>query len=106
MSAQQGWKGEVEAAIGGDVEILVKALKEELAGVAIDIDAPSKPEGEWWLDISLGDFSASVAWRPEFGFGVFTSEPGFGDRPDEVFREPETTCRRLRQLAALALDKE
>lgn len=106
MSAQQGWKGEVEAAIGGDVEILVEALKQELPGVAIEVDAPGRPGGEWWLDISLGSFSAGVAWRPEFGFGVFTSEPGLGDRPDEVFREPVTTCRRLCQLAALAPDKE
>lgn len=65
------------------------------------IDAPADPNGEWWVDLSLGDFSTNVAWRSSRGFGIFTSDKdAYGDRPDETYREPEQAAKRIRQLAA------
>lgn len=64
-----------------------------------DVDAPSDPKGEWFIDLSVGEFDTSVSYRPGVGFGVFTSEAVFGARPDEIYREPHQAAIRLRQLA-------
>ena len=73
--------------------------------VRSEIDEPADPNGEWWIDLSFGGFSTNVAWRSNRGFGIFTSVgDAYGDRPDEIYREPEQAAKRLRQLAARAKD--
>lgn len=83
------------------VSRFIELLKREFPEIAIDVDAPKNPDGEWWLDISVGDFTTAVAWRPAFGFGLFTSEEsGFGDKPNEVYRDVELAYRRICKLEA------
>jgi hypothetical protein len=76
----------------------VTALKAAIPKSSIDIDRPDDSRGEWWLDIAHEDFRSSVAWRPERGFGVFTSGRGYMDKPDEVYRSPDLATKRVQQL--------
>ncbi len=64
-----------------------------------EIDAPSDPNEEWFIDLAIGELNTIVSYRPEFGFGVYTSVPDFGARPDEVYRDPRKAAIRLHQLA-------
>jgi transcriptional regulator with XRE-family HTH domain len=64
------------------------------------VDVPADPSGEWWIDLSLGGWETSVAWRPGLGFGLFAASEGdYGERPDEIYRNPELAAERLLQLA-------
>jgi len=73
-------------------------LAEVIPGIEIEVDQPTDAQGEWWFDVVHDGFRSSVAWRPDHGFGVFTSSPGFGDRPDEIYRPPALAAKRLGQL--------
>jgi DNA-binding XRE family transcriptional regulator len=82
-----------------DIDEFIKLFRQDCVDATVAVDAPDNPNGEWWLDIVAGKFVERVAWRPAFGFGIFTSEnDGFGDRPDEVYRRPEDASARLLQL--------
>ncbi len=76
-----------------------KCLAEVIPDVEVEIDRPANARGEWWLDVACDGFHSSVAWRPDHGFGVFTSPPGFGEKPDEIYRPPALAAKRLGQLA-------
>ncbi|HEX3364574.1 hypothetical protein [Phenylobacterium sp.] len=80
---------------------LLHVLRSEIV-VGVEVDRPADPAGEWWLDFDLDGMSASVSWSKARGFGLFTREDdvGIGDRPDELFREPQQASLRLLQLAA------
>lgn len=65
-----------------------------------EVDAPDDPAGEWWIDLRIGLFEISVAWRADQGFGIFTSnDVDYGARPDEVYWESALAAKRLAQLA-------
>jgi hypothetical protein len=76
----------------------IEVVSAQLPGLSIETDAPSDPAGEWFVDLTLDGFRSNVAWRPSFGFGLFTSEAGYGDRPNEIFRTPELAARRISQM--------
>jgi len=74
------------------------SLRETMPDAIVDVDRPRDPKGEWWIDISCGDFLSSVAWRESFGFGVFTSQASFAERPDEIYKRPDHAAKRLCQI--------
>lgn len=80
------------------IRVFVEALSSKLPTCSIKLDEPLDPKGEWFIDISCGEFRPNIAWRPLFGFGFFTAETGFGDLPNEVFRKPELAVLRVQQL--------
>lgn len=77
----------------------IDALQRE-AAVAFEIDEPSSPEGEWWIDLELDGLSQNVLWKPSFGFGIYTDETGFGGRPHEIYKNATEASARVLQLAA------
>lgn len=77
---------------------LLDALRAEGLSVQADIDAPETGEGEWWADIVLDGWKATVSWRAATKFGVYTSEDGFGFKPDEVYADVGKAALRLLQL--------
>jgi hypothetical protein len=78
----------------------IEAASTQIPGLSIETDAPSDPAGEWFVDLSLDGFRTQVAWRPSFGYGLFTSGVAYGDRPNEIFRTAELAARRLSQMYA------
>lgn len=76
----------------------IAGISAQLPGLSIETDAPSDPAGEWFVDLTLDGFRSNVAWRPSFGFGLFTSKAEYGDRPNEIFRTPELAARRISQM--------
>ena len=83
------------------VQQLKRMLEAELPGIRVSIDEPRTRDGEWWLDLAVENVELAVAWRPKFGFGLFEGAE-YGARPSEIYREPKSTCVRIKQLVASA----
>jgi hypothetical protein len=81
------------------IEMVIEGLKQETR-LAFEIDRPADTAGEWWLDLEVDGMPTNVSWQSGRGFGVFTSEPGFGGRPNELYEEPRDAVVRLLQMAA------
>lgn len=77
----------------------IEALQSEVS-VAYEIDAPSNPEGEWWVDLEIDGMRSNVLWTPTLGFGVFIDEGSYGTRPQEIYKKPAEASARILQLAA------
>lgn len=80
------------------IEAFVLHTTTAVPGSTVTIDAPRNPDGEWFIDVSAGDFQTAVAWRSAHGFGFFTAPSGYGDRPNEVFKSDVMAGMRLKQL--------
>ena len=100
MLAQQTRQTEAVAAVTTPSDILgfVELVRGTYHDVTVDLDAPGTETGEWWIDVSADGFRTTLLWTMDHGFGVFTSEPGYGDRPDECYRNHERLFRRFSQL--------
>jgi hypothetical protein len=68
---------------------MAQQIERELSTARVELDAPDKPTGEWFLDINHEGHTAVVQWREGEGFGISSSQltPGFGEAADE--REPD-----------------
>lgn len=69
------------------IEELDKLVSARFPSAFTRLDAPSNPEGEWWLDIRDRGRTINVQWSPGRGFGVTASAfpAGYGDGPEETF---------------------
>ena len=78
--------------------------------VVISLNEPLNPEGEWWIDIREVSHEPerliTLVWRPDRGFGLFTQGNGYGDQPNELYREAERAITRITQLLTTKPDKD
>lgn len=86
-------------ALPKDIVEFIDALRSE-AAAAVEVDAPSKPEGEWWIDLEIDGMHSNVLWQKSLGFGLYVRENGFGGRPQEIYRKAAEAGARVLQLAA------
>ncbi|SEH12895.1 Helix-turn-helix domain-containing protein [Sphingopyxis sp. YR583] len=77
----------------------IDAVRSEVAA-AVDVDAPAKADGEWWIDIEIDGMQSQILWQKSSGFGVYVRETGFGARPQEIYRKATEAGARVLQLAA------
>jgi hypothetical protein len=92
-------------AIGQDDRLAGKAVSEfqtlaEMAGFSAHVDAPANSDGEWFFDVTRGEFEISVSWSKGRGFGLYTAESGYGDQPNELYLDASKAIERLWQLHA------
>jgi DNA-binding XRE family transcriptional regulator len=81
------------------VEKLERLLRARIPGVVIEVDAPSRPEGDWFIDTKLGARSCVVELRPALGFGLSsTPGEGLGEGPDEFFADEPSVVERVAEL--------
>lgn len=77
----------------------IEALQAETS-VAFEIDEPTHPEGEWWIDLEIDGMHSNILWKPALGFGLFSDDSGYGSRPQEIYKNPAEASARILQLAA------
>ena len=97
MSARQIGK------IGTNVANADQAVKafEVLASAAVysfDADVPKDAAAEWFIDIGRGEFQESLSWMSSRGFGFYTGDMGYGDKPNELYLDATQAFERLEQL--------
>ena len=67
------------------LDILRRRIETRLPSVELAVDEPVGKGGSWMLDLSLGDRSLNVEWRPYRGFGISRGGAGvYGEGPDEI----------------------
>jgi hypothetical protein len=82
-----------------EIQRLQAKLEDRFPAAAFEIDAPLNPASSWWLDIRADDYFLTVEWRPGEGFGVTTPrDDGFGEGPDEIYRNFEAAAERVKAL--------
>lgn len=81
------------------IDELVQLLRKGVPRVEVDVDAPSKATGSWFVDVSKGKQSLVVEYRPKLGFGI-TSTPtdGYGEGPDEFRGDVGEAAKRVVEL--------
>lgn len=84
--------------LAAPLEQLQAELHRRLAGANIRVDAPTSPDGVWWIDVEREGHSASVEWRPKVGFGVAGPDGGYGEGPDVVVEDVETAADHVARL--------
>jgi DNA-binding XRE family transcriptional regulator len=81
------------------IENLRRLIEETLPGAAVGVDAPSRPSGDWFVDIKHQGQSFAVEYRPGLGFGLSsTPSDGYGEGPDEFLPEEAILIDRLGRL--------
>lgn len=80
------------------VDVFVAVARE--ADLKVSVDAAETADGEWFIDVARGGFRTTVSWCRRSGFGLFTDEVGYGDRPSETFLDAPRAVARLGQLYA------
>ena len=80
------------------IDAFVRALREVAPSASTHIDSPSDPNGESFIDLTDGEFSTEISYRPETGFGIFVSDRQYGQRPDEIYRLAAKAAQRIVQL--------
>jgi DNA-binding XRE family transcriptional regulator len=81
------------------VEKLSHLLREQVPDINLEVDAPSKATGDWFVDAKVRDQSCVIAFRPKLGFGLSsTPAEGIGQGPDEFLEDEEAVLARLLAL--------
>ena len=89
------------------VEVFVRLLRKHLPNLTCEVDAPSRPKGDWFLDLKQGDRSFVVEFRPDLGFGLSsTPSEGLGEGPDEFFEDEHDVVERLVELLRTGIRTE
>jgi DNA-binding XRE family transcriptional regulator len=83
-----------------EVAEFVEFLREAAPEATVTPEVGAVRAGNWWLECSQGEEHLTVEWRPELGFGVNDPdvEAGYGEGPDEVFRDARLAARRVAQF--------
>lgn len=80
------------------IDAFVRELRELAPRASAYVDSPSDPKGESFIDLTDGEFSTEISYRPETGFGIFVSDRQYGQRPDEIYRSAAKAAQRIVQL--------
>lgn len=81
------------------VEDFVRLLRKRIPKLTCEVDAPARPNGDWFIDLKLGDRSFVIEFRPDLGFGLSsTPSEGLGEGPDEFFEDEGDVVERLAEL--------
>lgn len=83
--------------IPAPVETFVAALAGKLPDVRPRLEPGGEKAGNWWIDLP-GPKPITVEWRPGMGFGFSAEIGGYGEGPNEIFRDPKRAAHRIVQL--------
>jgi len=82
---------------------LKERLQRRFPGASVAVDAPSRADGVWFLDVKLKDHSLALQWSPQRGFGVSAGRAAtFGEGPDELYK---SAARAYERAVALLLSR-
>ena len=82
------------------VTVFEQKVHQRFPLATIDVDAPSNPNGLWFIDVNLQGHSIVVQWKELQGFAITTnpSDEAYGERPHETFQDEENAFKRITSL--------
>jgi len=70
---------------GNPVLTLKRKLRRRFPDASVTVDAPSRADGVWFLDVRLQGHGVAVQWSRRLGFGVSAGRAAtYGEGPDEA----------------------
>lgn len=87
---------------------LMAKVRQAIPTVAVHLDEPANPIGEWFLDLVANGKGVVVQWREggPFGLSSLGGEVGIGQKADELYPTLEATEQRLLQLLSTGVRTE
>ncbi len=82
------------------IETIEREIQVNLPSVWTRVRRPRNSNGEWWLDAREEDHTVTIQWSPRRGFGVSASflPDGYGEGPEETFKDEEKVVTRVVEL--------
>lgn len=78
---------------------LIRLLRKRIPRAACEVDAPSQPNGGWFIDVAVEDRTFVIEFRPDLGFGMSsTPTEGLGEGADEFFEAASEVVERMAEL--------
>ncbi len=78
---------------------LRRLVEKTLPGAVFGVDAPSRRDGDWFIDVTHAGQSFTIEYRPGLGFGLSSTPFGsYGEGPDEFLPEEASLVDRLAHL--------
>jgi hypothetical protein len=80
---------------------LVRSLRKQIPSASVAVDAPSKPSGNWFVDLKVGRRAFAIEFRSALGFGlssVGARNDGYGEGPDEFLPDEDALVARVQRL--------
>ncbi len=80
-------------------EQILPAILARFSGARCVVDPAEQQTGSWFLDITTGNCTLVVEWRPDRGYAVSTTRDAvYGDGTGAFLAEPRAVTRRLFEL--------
>lgn len=81
------------------IEQLTDLLRGRLPHSVLEVDAPARASGAWFVNVDAGGQSFVIEFRPKLGFGLSsTPSEGYGEGADEFAPEAEDIVERVEEL--------
>ncbi len=81
------------------MEQFVETLTHRLPSASVEVDAPARGGGTWWIDVRQGPQVLGIQWNPSMGFGLSSlPSDGYGDGPDEFYDNESEIADRVERL--------
>jgi len=83
------------------IEVLRDRIKRSIPRVVAKMDEPAdRAGGRWYLDLKHKGHKVVVEWARKKGFGVSASllDDGYGEGPEEVYKDLSATAKRVIEL--------
>lgn len=81
------------------IQRLKRLLDKHVPSATVEIDAPAKPAGSWFVDVRDGNRSFAIELRPKVGFGLSsTPGEGIGEGADELLMTEAEVVDRIAEL--------
>ncbi len=84
-----------------EVQGLVRALRRAVPGATVDLDAPAKVGGRWFVDLQSGPKRFAIEFRPGLGFGLSSTggdDSSYSEGPDEFLPDAAAVTARVVRL--------
>lgn len=81
------------------IEQLTGLLRDRLPTSIVEVDAPARASGAWFVNVDADDRSFVIEFRPRIGFGISSAAgEGYGEGADEFFPDAEGVVDRIAAL--------
>ena len=82
-----------------NIQRLKRLLAKRIPSSSIEVDAPSRPSGNWFVNVAANGQSLVIEFRPKLGFGVSSVPAGaYGEGADEFYPAAEDAVARVATL--------
>lgn len=81
-----------------EFEQLYEKVEKQFPDAEISKDIPSNPKSGHFLDVRSADKVVTLEWKPDKGFGFFSEDATFGEKPEKMIKSVDETFAQIVSL--------